>query len=63
MEDAKEIPCATCQSWKKAQKKFSCDPNACKMLTAWLFENAAHLNEPKIHMQLAFPEPAKQYIV
>jgi hypothetical protein len=56
-----EIPCASCKSWKKRKKKFSCSPNDCKVLTVWLLENAPHVNAQNI--QLQFPEIASQYVV
>jgi hypothetical protein len=63
MENKEEIPCAACQSWKKEQKKFSCNPDNCKVLTAWLFEKAPRLSTSKIQMQMQLPVPANQYVV
>lgn len=37
MNSRKTIPCSVCKSWKKEQKKFSCDPNQCEILSKWLF--------------------------
>ena len=36
MSSKKTIPCSVCRSWKKDQKKFSCDPNKCEILSKWL---------------------------
>lgn len=58
-----EIPCASCQSWKKQQKKFSCNPDGCKQLTTWLFKHAPQLCKGTVQMQVHIPEIAIQYVV
>jgi hypothetical protein len=62
---SKEIPCANCQSWAKKEKKFSCNPDECKGLTAWLYENAPNMTKDKANLQFTvkFPVSACQYIV
>jgi hypothetical protein len=61
MAKQKEIPCASCQSWVKKQKKFSCNPDDCKGLADWLFANAPHLNDE--YAQIRLKEIANQYVV
>jgi len=61
MEKQSEVPCANCQSWK--EKKFSCNPDDCKVLTVWLLEHAPQLSTGTIQMQVQFPEIAVQYVV
>ncbi len=63
MEKQAEIPCSSCRSWNKEQKKFSCNPDGCKELTAWLFANAPQLCEDSIQLQVRLPEIAVQYVV
>lgn len=63
MEKQDEIPCANCQSWKRNEKKFSCNPDDCKTLTAWLLEHVPQLSTGTIQMQMQLPETAIQYVV
>jgi hypothetical protein len=63
MEKQGEIPCANCQSWKKKEKKFSCIPDGCKELNAWLLEHAPQTSAGTIQMQVRLPEIAVQYVV
>jgi len=63
MDKKGEIPCASCNSWKKQQKKFSCNPDSCKELTAWLVKNAPQLSPDAVQVQVHLPEVALQYIV
>jgi hypothetical protein len=63
MEKQGEIPCASCRSWAKKQKKFSCNPDECKGLTQWIFANAPNLNSENVKLLVALPECATQYVV
>jgi hypothetical protein len=63
-EKNKEIPCANCHLWVKKQKKFSCNPDECKGLTAWLYENAPNMNKAAgLQFAVKLPISACQYIV
>jgi hypothetical protein len=64
-EKNKEIPCANCHSWVKRQKKFVCNPDECKGLNAWLYENAPNMTKDTANLQFAvkLPVSACQYIV
>jgi stringent starvation protein B len=62
LEQQEEIPCASCQSWNRKQKKFSCNPHLCKGLTDWMNENASLPNEV-VQIQMHLPETAIQYVV
>jgi hypothetical protein len=63
MDKKGEIPCSSCDSWKKKEKKFSCNPDSCPELTAWLRKNAPQLNPDAVQLQVNLPEIAFQYIV
>jgi hypothetical protein len=63
MEKQAEIPCASCRSWVKKQKKFSCNPDQCTGLTEWIFSNAPNLNSENVKLLVALPECATQYVV
>jgi hypothetical protein len=63
MDKQGEIPCAACHSWRKKQKKFSCNPDSCSALTTWLFENAPHIRAETLQTQVHLPEVAFQYVV
>jgi hypothetical protein len=63
MEKQAEIPCASCQCWNRKQRKFSCNPDACKGLTAWLFANSPQLCRDNVQLQVRLPEIAIKYIV
>jgi hypothetical protein len=63
MGEQPEIPCSKCQFWRKKQKKFSCNPNDCSLLTSWLLENAPQLSKETLQMQVRLPEVALQYVV
>ena len=59
-----EIPCASCSSWVKKQKKFSCNPDECSGLTEWMFANAPHLGGcENVKLLVRLPEIATQYVV
>jgi hypothetical protein len=40
MESDTDIPCSACLLWHPEKKSFSCDPNSCKKLSAWLLKHA-----------------------
>lgn len=63
MEKQEEIPCANCDSWKRKEKKFSCNPDDCKVLTAWFLDYVPQLKTGTIQMQVHLPEVAIQYVV
>jgi len=58
-----EIPCASCRSWVKKQKKFSCNPDECKGLTEWILSNAPELGGGNIKKLVMLPVSAMQYVV
>ena len=62
METKHEIPCATCQSWNAKLRKFSCRPNDCKKLSAWLVQYAPQLRSDSAEVE-AFPETSIRYVV
>ena len=62
MEPTEEIPCAKCQSYNSKEKKFSCNPDACKELSAWLFEHVIQLR-PEAHEIQQKREIAIRYVV
>ena len=63
MENHAEIPCASCTSWKRKERKFSCNPDGCAVLTAWLFANAPQLCRDRVQLQVQLPEVAVKYVV
>ena len=63
MDKQAEIPCANCDSWKRKEKKFSCNPDACKVLTSWFLDNMPQLKTGEIPMQVHVREVAIQYVV
>jgi hypothetical protein len=63
MEKKSEIPCTSCQSWNRKEKKFSCNPEDCKELTTWLSDNAPQLCKGSVQMQVHIPEVAIKYVV
>jgi hypothetical protein len=61
-----EIPCASCRSWVKKQKKFSCNPDECSGLTEWMFANAPHISggeNGNVKLLVRLPMIATQYVV
>jgi hypothetical protein len=63
MPQQAEIPCASCRSWVKKHKKFSCNPDQCRGLTEWIFANAPQLSDGNIKLLVMLPECATQYVV
>ena len=63
MEKKNEIPCTSCQSWNRKEKKFLCNPELCKDLTTWLYENAPQLSKGNVEMQIHLPDVAIKYVV
>jgi hypothetical protein len=57
------IPCMQCDSWKKKERKFSCNPNDCKVLTEWLLGHAPVLTKDTVQMQVHLPDVAIRYVV
>jgi hypothetical protein len=62
MEPKEEIPCAKCHSYKAKDKKFSCNPQDCKELSDWIFENVTQLRTESLQTQRC-PEIAVRYVV
>jgi hypothetical protein len=36
MQKSRQIPCANCSLWNGNKKKFTCNPENCKVLSSWL---------------------------
>jgi hypothetical protein len=64
MAEQSEIPCASCHSWVKKQRKFSCKPDECPGLSKWIFSNAPNLGgDDGVRLLAGLPECAMQYVV
>jgi hypothetical protein len=63
MESTQEIPCATCKSWNAKLRRFSCKPQDCKELSAWLLQYVPQLGSNPLETEVQLSEESIPYVV